>query len=257
MRRRPTQSKTDTGKEQEQPLKKKVKNTRLSVEAEVDKVQCGTMRKIAEGRRVVPANPAALTIFGGNQKPLFWGFNRRLNLTWFNNSRATSEDIQAACDMWNRVCGVHFKEVSSKEAAFIIVRDATQAEEADPDFKGVIAAAFFPGQLQRDVKIFRIFNAQPNRVSVLCHELGHSLGWRHEHIWVNPPWTTEGTDDATDLTAYDPDSIMNYLKLWGDAADGRVTTPSHLDGVGAQMVYGAPRDGWVGRDLSSTYTWIE
>jgi hypothetical protein len=76
-----------------------------------------------------------------------------------------------------------------------------------------IAASFFP----HDDKIRRSLNIDPSyfttsfdKIGVLRHELGHVLGYRHEHIRGIAGCYTEG-NEWRPLTPYDPKSVMHYF----------------------------------------------
>eukprot|EP01113_Clastostelium_recurvatum_P002080 TRINITY_DN1086_c0_g1_i4.p2 TRINITY_DN1086_c0_g1~~TRINITY_DN1086_c0_g1_i4.p2 ORF type:complete len:257 (-),score=65.61 TRINITY_DN1086_c0_g1_i4:199-969(-) len=233
-----------------------VSSSSSSSDADIDeKVQwrCVTDDRYKEVKEQVKANMSALTIALVANKPTFWGLQIRTNLSWYNGSRyAKSEQITEACDSWDGVCGVEFKQARSPKDAFIQVRDATFEEEHARSNRGVIASAFFPGETKREIVIFRRFATQFNSVAVLCHELGHVLGFRHEHIWTKLAGRSDDEQEPVDfkdpftgkvwgaekLTEYDPDSIMHYQKLWDDEKAHKITTLSRLDEVGAQLVYG-------------------
>lgn len=80
---------------------------------------------------------------------------------------------------------------------------------------------------------------------VARHELGHMLGFRHEHPWDSPAACSEqqtysGTPDLTgrQLTAYDVASVMHYPSC--DGLTGQDYQLSPLDGDGARSIYGMP-----------------
>lgn len=49
-----------------------------------------------------------------------------------------------------------------------------------------------------------------DKTGVLRHELGHVLGYRHEHIGNVPGCNTEGVSWER-LTPYTPNSVMHYF----------------------------------------------
>jgi len=170
-----------------------------------------------------------------------WGPKRRENLTWKNKTQFTDGDLIAAMNYWQKACGVKFEPIKddATEPFFTFV-NATEKQETDS--KGtVVAMSFFPGDGNpRQVTVFKVFATQDNKTAILAHELGHLLGFRHEHIWTH--LTNEEIGNAELLTTYDPDSIMHYQKLWDDQKAKQTTQLSHLDIIGSQIIYGLPVD---------------
>ena len=85
---------------------------------------------------------------------------------------------------------------------------------------------------------------------LLRHELGHMLGFRHEHPWAEDMGSCDEAPDEADydltgrrLTAYDRTSVMHYAQCDGVAGSDYVI--SRDDGIGARKVYGMPASWYV------------
>ncbi|MGE3283551.1 MAG: matrixin family metalloprotease [Alphaproteobacteria bacterium] len=156
-----------------------------------------------------------------------------------------AECVAAATTAWEETCGVKFEYRQELDAqpgsgpagAVFSVREF----DASGNF---IAAAFFPNDppVRRRVLIDPSFYADDlgfDRIGVLRHELGHVLGFRHEHIRSGAPplCPRERLDDTIELTKYDPRSVMHYFCGKVGSRDLRITD---LDREGAQKVYGPP-----------------
>jgi hypothetical protein len=136
------------------------------------------------------------------------------------------EDMRAAAGEWEAVCppcGINFVHLvqhdqikeweefaalaASDELRFLVVFQKVPLP--------VIASAFFP----TDPWQRRVLNFFPQYLAldgsgyssrgVLRHELGHVLGYRHEHTQL--PGCTAEADDWVPVTPYDPHSVMHYF----------------------------------------------
>jgi len=116
--------------------------------------------------------------------------------------RKAADDWEAACPE----CGISFTEVSSN--AYFKVR-------YEPLDDGTVAMAFFPSSppTQRILFVYAPFLSPDldfDAAGVLRHELGHVLGYRHEHIVNIPGCATEG-GKWKQITPYTPNSVMHYF----------------------------------------------
>jgi len=156
------------------------------------------------------------------------------------------ENMKGATSDWSQTCGVTFKyksdlDTSPGTALPAGVIFAVRGINANGQF---IAASFFPDDPvdRRRVLIDpSYFTTSFDKRGVLRHELGHVLGFRHEHIRPEAPpaCPDEPLFGTTLLTTYDPQSTMHYFC-------GGVGTPtlaiSVKDQNGSQSVYGRPLD---------------
>jgi hypothetical protein len=182
-----------------------------------------------------------------NGVPTFWKERTTRTLTYAvdrasftdaaNHARVTENMAKATRD-WEKACGdcgidfIHKPEhdgAPSHEQVTFIVRQV----DAGGSF---IAAAFFPNDAPAD----RFVDIDPSyystsfdTVGVLRHELGHVLGYRHEHtrgisgcFFEDSSWKP--------LTPYDPRSVMHYF--CGGGGDMRLKI-TKLDKKGHQSLY--------------------
>jgi len=103
-----------------------------------------------------------------------------------------------------------------------------------------LARAFFPNQarVSRNILIDSS-SLKYNEVALtgfLRHELGHTLGFRHEHISKDANGSCPEDGAFSPLTSYDPYSVMHYPQCGGKNVITNMTL-SALDEDGMKEVY--------------------
>src|SRR6266478_7136140 len=135
-------------------------------------------------------------------------------------------------------CQIHFTHVPQAD-------DDPQPEKVNfivrkHDSKGeYIAASFFPHDdaSRRNLNIDpAYFTTRADKVGVLRHEMGHILGYRHEHIrGISGCYFEDNFWQP--LTPYDPKSVMHYFCGGGGSLQLELTA---LDRSGHRALYGGP-----------------
>lgn len=128
---------------------------------------------------------------------------------------ATSDWVQAC-----PTCGVSFTHKAALDTGKTF-QAVTFVVRYDPSVTEFVAAAFFPNDpaFRRQVIIASdFFDMDFKPEGVLRHELGHVLGYRHEHIQGVAGCEAED-DDWRPITPYDPHSVMHYMCGEGGSFD--------------------------------------
>ncbi|MBK7535355.1 MAG: VCBS repeat-containing protein [Myxococcales bacterium] len=154
-------------------------------------------------------------------------------------TRAINE-MAAAAASWQGAARVTFRYVAAQDATCTI---------GNPNVTFVVqpwagdgAKAFFPSSPSSARVVFMnfaSFSTGPT-VPVFRHELGHTLGLRHEHIGNGTPCLGETTAGSRDLTPYDVTSIMHYPFPECGGTGVLATNLSARDIDGIRQLYGDP-----------------
>jgi hypothetical protein len=154
-------------------------------------------------------------------------------------------DVRLASGDWAAVCNVRFEYDASFDGLPEIPASAVVFRVRQVQGGGsTIASAFFPDWPadERWVNLYDMYfdpRLTFDPTGVLRHELGHVLGFRHEHIRIEAPMDCpdEADADTRALTAYDDKSVMHYF--CGGKGNAKLTI-TDVDKQGAQDLYGRP-----------------
>lgn len=143
--------------------------------------------------------------------------------------------LQDGMRAWEGVANVRFSYEASNDGSSC--SGASDLVVTLDDTKSCTASGAFPPGTAITVPICGL----PNLLAE--HELGHVLGFRHEHIHSGDPNQCDESGAREELTSFDIDSCMIYANC---ASDGFIANNpvSMLDGVGARILYGNPNWWW-------------
>ncbi|MGH2745389.1 MAG: matrixin family metalloprotease [Thermoleophilaceae bacterium] len=197
-----------------------------------------------------PARRAELAVGTADGLDTVWTSTQKKQLTYCVSSRfggrqqQVISDMAAAAGVWERCGDIDFSHVPAEDTRC----DASNANvvfdvrpvNVDGEY---LARAFFPNEPRaaRNVLIDdSSFDMSPGGklqlVGILRHELGHTLGFRHEHTRPQAGACFED-NDWRPLTSYDKFSVMHYPQCNG-GGDWELSLTAR-DQSGVACVYGA------------------
>jgi serine protease len=200
---------------------------------------------VANGKLTV-ALAAAKGAAGGVD---IWTSEKKKQLTYCvsnafgTHKAAVIADMEAASRSWEEAAKVDFIHVPAQDAGCNANNPNVLFDVRPVDVDGeYLARAFFPSDQRNDRNVlidnssFDLVSGEPLQlVGILRHELGHTLGLRHEH--TRPEAGTCFEDDQFEpLTAYDKFSVMHYPQCNGGGDWSLVLTG--LDKAGSACLYG-------------------
>lgn len=187
----------------------------------------------------------AVDTTGGNVNK--WSDTQKRNLTYCvsnsfgaNKAKVVEGIRQATENGWEKFANVNFVYLSAQDANCTATNNNVVFDVRPVSGASYAARAFFPNQ-PRSQRNVLIDSSQfgPNAwkmENLMAHEIGHTLGFRHEHTRPEAGACFEDRNYQA-LTAYDSGSTMHYPACNGT---NRTMAFSTLDAQGAAALYGAP-----------------
>ncbi|HSN96974.1 MAG TPA: M57 family metalloprotease, partial [Candidatus Nanopelagicales bacterium] len=181
-----------------------------------------------------------------------WNDTQKLNITYCvstssfgSNYTTVVNAMNAAAGAWEAVSNVNFVHLTAQDSNCTASNTNVVFDVRQVSGQPYLARAFFPDytRSQRNVLIdTSSFGSIPpwTLTGIIRHELGHVLGFRHEHTRPEAATCFEDSNWRA-LTNYDSASVMHYPQCNGTQTGDLVITS--LDGQGAAALYGAPGGG--------------
>ena len=147
--------------------------------------------------------------------------------------------MASATSAWEAAGNFDFVHVSSQDGNCTSRNNNVVFNVRQVKTSQYLARAFFPstGRRGREILVSKssFGNISPwTLTGILRHELGHTLGFRHEHTRPEAGVCFEDNNWRA-LTAYDSESVMHYPQCNGDQNGDLVLT--NLDKAGAGALY--------------------
>jgi hypothetical protein len=175
-----------------------------------------------------------------------WNASRKLNLRYcvsngFGGNKARVVNAMAsAAAAWERYAVVDFIYDASQDAN---CTNANPNVTFDVNLVNVggqyLARAFFPSYPRASSNVYidvTAFSSSWSLEGILMHELGHTLGFRHEHTRPEAGRCFED-NNWRGVTPYDRASVMHYPQCGGTNSALSYLSTSDLEG--AALVYGS------------------
>jgi hypothetical protein len=193
----------------------------------------------------------ALIVHQANGADAVWSASQKLNLTYCVSTTFGSRydevvsAMASAAGAWESAANVKYIHSAAEDGACNSSNKNVVFDVRPTNSGQYLARSFFPNQSRSSRNILidnTAFNYgnSPSVTGVLRHELGHTLGFRHEH--TRPESGTCFEDwNWRELTPYDSDSVMHYPQCNGTG--NWSLTLTNYDKSGAASIYGSAGGG--------------
>ncbi len=188
-----------------------------------------------------------LSIMTSGGRDVKWSSTQQTNLTYCvsktfgANYNAVVSAMAISASAWSAVARVKFVHVATSDSSCTGNTSGVVFDVNPVNVNGsFLARSFFPNTARksRNVKIDNSAfssSGQPTLTGVLRHELGHTLGFRHEHTRPEAGSACFEDNNWRALTTYDSASVMHYPQCNG-TGDWSLTLTTR-DAAGAAAVY--------------------
>jgi serine protease len=175
-----------------------------------------------------------------------WNETAKLNITYCisngfgSNKTRVVNAMNAATAKWESLGNVNFIYVPAQDANCTASNPNVVFDIRQVSGQQYLARAFFPSNSRASRNVLIDTSAFGNTgwpfENIVGHELGHTIGLRHEHTRPEAGTCFEDNNWRA-LTPYDSASIMHYPQCNGTSDDLNWST---RDGQGMVALYGAP-----------------
>ncbi|WP_394840994.1 M57 family metalloprotease [Pendulispora brunnea] len=176
-----------------------------------------------------------------------WNDTQKLDLTYCvstgfgTNYNAVVAAMEDAASAWSSNTRVAFRHVAGQDGSCTATNDNVLFDVRPVSGQSYLARAFFPSYARANRNVLidgtAFSSGTYTLTGILRHELGHTLGFRHEH--TRPESKTCFEDNNwRPLTAYDAASVMHYPQCNGTNRGDLLLTPKDIEG--AVALYGLP-----------------
>jgi hypothetical protein len=213
-----------------------------------------------------PVRPGGLIVHQSGGVDASWSGTARTRLTYcvsqggFGSAYGTVvQAMEQAANAWESVAAVDFHHLSAQDGGCTASNASVVFSVEYTHGQPYYASAFFPNFTRASRRLMidlnNIASAAPRTLTgILRHELGHALGFRHEHS--RPESGCIEDYNWRVLTPYDSASVMHYPDGYGcggtNTGDFVLT---QWDRVGASVLYGGVNRKNFNGDVHTDVLW--